>query len=118
MLSTTLSYKVCQGLATGQWFSPSTLVSSTSKTDSHDIAEILLKVALCTITLTLFGVPWDQYFTLEIHGDYTVLQYIYFSHCLVKPLQLPHSRQCLVELELQVLEHPQGLVDLVQVLPR
>ena len=34
-------------LATGQWFSP---VSSTNKTDCHDITEILLKVALNTIT--------------------------------------------------------------------
>ena len=32
----------------------STLVSSTNKTDQHDIAEILLKVALNTITLTLY----------------------------------------------------------------
>ena len=30
-------------------FSPSTPVSSTSKTDSHDLPEILLKVALNTI---------------------------------------------------------------------
>jgi hypothetical protein len=37
-------------LATGRWFSPGTLVSSTNKTDSHDITEILLKVALNTIT--------------------------------------------------------------------
>jgi hypothetical protein len=37
----------------GQWFSPITLVSSISKTDRHDITEILLKVALNTITLTL-----------------------------------------------------------------
>ena len=37
----------------GHWFSPITLVSSTSKTDRHDITEILLKVALNTITLTL-----------------------------------------------------------------
>jgi len=37
----------------GLWFSPGTLVSSTNKTDRHDIAEILLKVALNTITLTL-----------------------------------------------------------------
>jgi membrane-bound inhibitor of C-type lysozyme len=34
-------------------FSPHTLVSSTNKTDHHDITEILLKVALNTITLTL-----------------------------------------------------------------
>ena len=32
------------------WFSLCTLVSSTNKTDSHGITEILLKVALNTIT--------------------------------------------------------------------
>ena len=32
-------------------FSPGTLVSSTNKTDRHDIAEIFLIVALNTITL-------------------------------------------------------------------
>jgi hypothetical protein len=32
--------------------SPCTPVSSTNKTDHHDITEILLKVALSTITLT------------------------------------------------------------------
>ena len=37
---------------TGQWFSLDNLVSSTNKTDSHDITEILLKVALNTITIT------------------------------------------------------------------
>ena len=46
---TTLCDKVCKWLATGQWFSPGTLVSSTNKTDSCDITEILLKVALNTI---------------------------------------------------------------------
>jgi hypothetical protein len=30
----------------GQWFSPSTPASSTTKTGRHDIAEILLKLAL------------------------------------------------------------------------
>jgi hypothetical protein len=39
-------------LATGQWFSPGPLVSSTNKTDCHNIAEILLKVALNTIKQT------------------------------------------------------------------
>jgi hypothetical protein len=37
--------KICQWLVAGQWFSLGTLVSSTSKTDSHKTAEILLKVA-------------------------------------------------------------------------
>jgi len=38
--------KVCQLLALGRWFSPGTPASSTTKTGRHDIAEILLKVAL------------------------------------------------------------------------
>ena len=45
--SLTSSYNVCQWLAAGRWFSPD---SSTNKTNSHDITEILLKVALNTIT--------------------------------------------------------------------
>ena len=49
---TTLCNKVCQWLATGQWFSPGPPVSSTNKTDRHDITEILLKVALNTIKQT------------------------------------------------------------------
>jgi len=40
------SDKVYQLLAHGQWFSPGTLASFTTKTGRHDIAEILLKVAL------------------------------------------------------------------------
>ena len=37
---------------TGQWFSPGTSVSSTNKTDRHDITEISLKVALKTVNQT------------------------------------------------------------------
>jgi len=44
---------VCQWHATGCWFSQDTPVSSTNKTDPHDIAEILLKMALNTIAKTL-----------------------------------------------------------------
>ena len=44
---TTLCDKVCQ------WFSLGTLISSTNKTNFHDITEILLKVALNTINLNL-----------------------------------------------------------------
>jgi hypothetical protein len=33
-------------LTHGRWFSPGTPASSTTKTGRHDIAEILLKVAL------------------------------------------------------------------------
>ena len=48
VLYTALCDKVCQWLATGRWFSPGTPVSSTNKTDVHDITKILLKVALNT----------------------------------------------------------------------
>jgi hypothetical protein len=37
---------------TGQWFSTGTVVSSTNKTDRHDMTEILLKFVLNTMTLT------------------------------------------------------------------
>jgi hypothetical protein len=40
--------KICQWLAAGWWVSP---VSSTNKTDLHDIIELLLKVALNTVKL-------------------------------------------------------------------
>jgi hypothetical protein len=49
VLDKTLYEKVCQWHATGWWFSPGTPVSSTNKTDHHDVTEILLKVALSTI---------------------------------------------------------------------
>jgi hypothetical protein len=39
----------CQSFATGRWFSP---LSSTNKTDCHDMTEILLKVVLNTIKQT------------------------------------------------------------------
>jgi hypothetical protein len=43
------SDKVYQLLVHGRWFSPGTPASSTTKTGCHDIADILLKVALNTI---------------------------------------------------------------------
>jgi len=45
---TAASDKVYQLLTHGRWFSPDTLASSTTKSGRHDIAEILLKVALNT----------------------------------------------------------------------
>jgi hypothetical protein len=48
-----LKDKVYQLLAHGRWFSPGTPASSTTKTGSHDIAEILLKVALNTINKSI-----------------------------------------------------------------
>ena len=47
------SDKLNQLLAHGGWFSPGTPASSTTKTGRHDIAEILLKVALSTINQSI-----------------------------------------------------------------
>jgi hypothetical protein len=53
VLDATLCDKVYQWLAACLWFSPGTAVSPTKKAYRHDIAEMWLKVALNTITLTL-----------------------------------------------------------------
>jgi hypothetical protein len=42
-----------KGAIDSQWFSPGTPASSTTKTGRHDIAEILLKVALNTQNLSI-----------------------------------------------------------------
>jgi hypothetical protein len=62
VLDITLCDKVCQGLATGQWFSMGTLVSSTNKADRNNITEILLKVVLNTINLNQTYLKRDIFF--------------------------------------------------------
>jgi hypothetical protein len=56
VLDTTLCDKVYQWLAAGRWFSLETPVSSTNKTDLHNITEILLKVVLNTMPLYLYKI--------------------------------------------------------------
>ena len=53
VFNTTLCNKICQWLVAGRWLSLDTSVSSTNKTDRHDISEIFLKVALSTIPITI-----------------------------------------------------------------
>ena len=66
--------KVYQWLATGRWFSPGTAVSSSNKSDHHDITEILLKVALNTITLTLFcHINVNIILLTSFHWKYNIL---------------------------------------------
>jgi hypothetical protein len=60
-------YKVCQFIAAGRCFSLVTLVSSTNKTDLHDIVEILLKMASNTITLTP---NWASSWNYLMHAQY------------------------------------------------
>ena len=61
---TTLCNKVCQWLVAGRWFSPGSPISSTNKTDRHDITEILLKVALNTIKQTITEIDLFLFFQI------------------------------------------------------
>jgi len=62
--NTTLWDQVCQRIVAGRWFSLFSPVSSTNKTERYDKPEILLKVALKTITLTSnpiqISVKWEN----------------------------------------------------------
>ena len=67
VLDATLCDKVCHSFATeGRWFSPVTLVSPINKTDRHDITEILLKVALNIITITLLYIIYVKLITMTL----------------------------------------------------
>ena len=61
--------KCVSKLVAGQWFSPGIPFSSTNKTDGHDIAEILLKVALTTLYICLLGFVGGQTMTMYIFSD-------------------------------------------------
>jgi len=66
-LDTTLFEKVCQWIATGRCFATGTPVSSTNKTDLHDITEKMLKVTLNTINHTWWTLrKTDMYSPLRV----------------------------------------------------
>ena len=69
------SDKTYQLLAHGRWFSPGTPASSTTKTGRHDIAEILLKVALNTKNQIKSFMVTVLYIQLEI-GFFKLLLYM------------------------------------------
>jgi len=77
------SDKVYQLLAHGRWFSPGTPASSTTKTGRHDIAEILLKVALNTKNQIKSFKYWTHY---KMFYCFLIITYI---HCLTKPTFSP-----------------------------
>ena len=72
----------------GRWFSPGTPVSSSNKTDRHDITEILLKVALSTINQINLNEPhWKltkifrlssfKDINLQVHVNLEILVYFH-----------------------------------------
>ena len=87
----TLCDKVCQWLATGRWFSSCTPVSSTNKTDRHDITEILLKAALNTIKQTNNQYLWHLVWELNP----TVLEFdVWVDKWFLLPRRNSNSYHC------------------------
>ena len=105
VLDTWLCDKVCHWLATGRWFSPGALVSSTNKSDHHDITEMLLKVALNTTNqstiLTLFRFLFrDQYKIYRFNCLWYCSQCMYDSMIMNSNLFWPldHNQACKCQL--------------------
>jgi hypothetical protein len=68
------SDKVYQLLAHGQWLSPDTPASSSTKTGCHDIAEILLKVALNTKNQSI-----NHIVALIVFYSISILSFFYYN---------------------------------------
>jgi hypothetical protein len=74
----------CQWLAAGWWFSLGTQISSTNKTDRHDITEMLLKVASNTINLTIYMNKRCYFFIpspTKLRGDIVTLPSVRHNPC-------------------------------------
>ena len=88
------SHKVYRLLAHGRWFSPGTPASSTTKIGRHDIAEILLKVALitkhqsimhtvvCLSVLFLLAIAWYVLRFTDSYCPFGILKLFYANFCM------------------------------------
>ena len=101
VLDTTLCDKVFEWLAAGRWFSPGILVSSTNKTDRHDISEILLKVVLNTITLTPTGERTQK--ICQTWGEH-----ILKVHCITGTVYRQHKKTICLNCSIKLHVHTQG----------
>jgi hypothetical protein len=76
------SDKVYQLLAHGRWFSLGTSASSTTKTGRHDIAEILLKVALNTqkINQYFIAIICSNPIKFAYNGLFEIKKFVCYNH--------------------------------------
>jgi hypothetical protein len=79
-----INLSTSQWLAAGGWFSPGTPVSSTNKTDRHDISEILLKVALNTMVYSHLVYSHLVYSHLVYSRKMIVLHLVYSMNFIYK----------------------------------
>ena len=111
VLYTTLCDAICQLLAAGRWFSPGIPVSSTNKTDRHDLTEILLKVVLNNITLTrihrhlLFFKLWK--FISENLNELTVIKssifvvFFFYQNIILQLIQVHRETDLMETMEVK-----------------
>jgi hypothetical protein len=95
VVDNTLCHKVCQWLAAGRWFSLGTSVSSTNKTDRHDITVILNTLALNTKNshYTEWSVLTPHHYTLSINlntaqeykngNEFNIIQRLFRPDCVM-----------------------------------
>jgi hypothetical protein len=69
-------------MATGWWFSPGTPISSTNKTDRHDITEILLTYTENNLFPHLTISPSQFSFALEILDLMKSVWHVFWFHIL------------------------------------
>jgi hypothetical protein len=81
IIDKTVYDKVRQWLAACRWFSP---VSSTNKIDRHDITEVLLKVSLNIIILTLTSESTPISLTLHYSDTYLITHHNTSKTCAFK----------------------------------
>ena len=77
VLDITICDKVCQWLTAGQWFSPDTLVTSTNKTDCHDITGCKVKISHIKILYISLFVCTCMYVWIRNAAS------LYFLHCKI-----------------------------------
>jgi hypothetical protein len=102
---TILCDKVCQWLATGRWFSPRPPVSSTNKTDRHDIPEILLNTSkqtnkqtnifkhICTILNIHSFFPYESVCLGYQTGS---IKYMWANLCFIVPFGNSMCFYCII----------------------
>jgi hypothetical protein len=78
VLDTSVCDKDCQWLVVSQWFFLGILVSSTSKTDHHDITDILLNMVFTTVTLypTCYDLQLKIYILLVMIYNWRSISYL------------------------------------------
>jgi hypothetical protein len=86
------SDKVYQLLAHGRWFSPGIAASFPTKTGGHDIAEILLKVALSTINQINFTKIFVYLKSYAIHTAQLFCGLFLGRHCFCPVCLFVHHK--------------------------